>query len=76
MAAEKYGGDACSRDPFVIWGEAFNELFGFYALDGFIENGIRIKVIHDEDEVISSAGDKREAQREIITYESVQAFQL
>ena len=51
-------------------------MLGFSALDGFSENGIRIKVIHDEDVVISSAGDKREAPREISTDESVKAAQL
>ena len=51
-------------------------MLGFTALDGLSENGIRIKVIHDEDVVISSAGDKREAPREISTYESVKVVQL
>ena len=51
-------------------------MLGFSALDGFIENGIRIKVIHDEDVVISSAGDKRGAPREISTDESFKVVQL
>ena len=51
-------------------------MLGFSALDRLSENGIRIKVIHDEDVVISSAGDKREAPREISTDESVKVVQL
>ena len=51
-------------------------MLGFSALDGFSKNGIRIKVIHYEDVVISSAGDKREAPREISTYESAKVVQL
>ena len=51
-------------------------MLGFSALDGFSENGIRIKVIHDEDVVIYFAGDKREAPRDISTDESVKVVQM
>ena len=51
-------------------------MFGFSAFDGFRDNGIRIKVINDEDLVISSNEDKREAPREISKNESVKVVQL
>ena len=51
-------------------------MLGFSALDGFSNNGIRIKVIHDEYVVIYSAGDKRGAPRDISTYESVKVVHL
>ena len=57
-------------------GEAFDEVLAFPALNRFSENGIRIKVIHDEDLVIYSDGDKRKAPREISTDDSVKVVQL
>ena len=57
-------------------GEAFDEVLAFPALNRFSENGIRIKVIHDEDLVIHSAGDKRKAHMEISTDDSIKVIQL
>ena len=51
-------------------------MLGFSSLDGFSKNGIIIKVIHDEDVVISSTGDKKGSPRDISTDESVKVVQL